>query len=172
MTKQENIIEGEQVISLLREQIETIRINLDIIEGLKQSGRIKETDKKYIDITGLHKKSRDSIDDFVFLDLSGLLLTGSESVQGSLRKIYLDWAAGLYLLLVHLDRIIKEFIQEIIHTDENGKKTIQEPEIRDKRFWSFLNTVEGKAHPFGSFEESGEPDLSDQAPDPEKGKTE
>lgn len=172
MEYQNNISEVQQAIILLREHIETIRLNLEILELLKLNGRIKDTDKQYIQISELDRKNRKSFHEFVLAKLPGLIETGLEPDSKVLKKSFLDWAADLNLSLSFLDRIIKDYMHHMTVIDQSLKKNIKDLEIKDKRFWKFLDSVKGKTRIFESFKEPENAYGLNQAPDPEEKKEE
>jgi hypothetical protein len=172
MENQDNINEVKQAVSLLREYLETIRINLEILEVLKQTGRIKDTDKQYIEITELDRKNRKSFNEFIFTELPRLIEADTEPGIKVLKKSFLDWAADLYMRLRYLDLFIKEYMNQMALADQIRNKKNKDPEVKDKRFWKFLDREKSRARLFESFEEPEKDNELDQVPDPEKGKEE
>jgi len=172
MEYQNNISEVKQAVLLLREHIETIRINLEILELLKLNGRIKDTDNQYIQISELDRKNRKSFHEFVLAELPGLIEADLEPGSKLLKKSFLDWAADLHLSHSYLDRIIKDYMHHIAAIDQSLKKTIKDLEIKDKRFWKFLDRAKGKTRLFESFKEPENADGLNQTPDPEEKKEE
>jgi hypothetical protein len=143
----------DEAVTLLREQIETIRINLEILEVLKLNGRIKETDKQYSDILDLDRKNQKSFHEFVLTDIPGLIKAKLVPEKKVLKKTLLDWAADMHLSLSYLDRLIKDYMHQIAGIDQNQKKNIKNRDVKDKRFWKFLDWEKGKTRLFKSFEE-------------------
>jgi len=172
MEYQDNISEVEQAVRLLREHIETIRINLEILEALKLNGRIKDTDKRYIQITELDRKNKKSFHEFVLDELPGLIKARIEPGNKVLKKSFLDWAADLHLSLSYLDRIIKDYLHQIIGVDESWSKDKKDLEVKDKRFWKFLDREQDKARLFESFDDPKNTQKLNQTPDPEVRKEE
>lgn len=168
MNNQVNNNELKQAVLFLRERMETIRINLEILEALKLSGWIKNTDKKYHEIIGLDGKSRKSFNELVLNDLPGLIEADFEPGSKQLKKSLLDWAADLNLSLGYLDLIIKDYMHQIAVADQ-GLNNLDVPDVKDKRFWKFLDKAKVKTRLFESFEEPEHTDGSDQVEDPEKG---
>lgn len=170
MEKLGNICEVEQAVLLLREHIETIRINMGILEILKQNGRITDKDRLYIEITDLDRKNQVSFNKFVFTDLPGLMAADYVSGSPALKRSYLDWAEDLHLSLSYLDRMIKNYMHKIAEIDNSLNKSIKHLEIKDKRFWDFLDRAQGKDGLFESFEEPDNSDGLNQVKNPEERK--
>lgn len=168
MDKQIRTGEVDQSVFLLREHISIIRINLEILECLHLSGRIKGSDKQYIEIMELDQKTRKSFHEYVLGLLPGLMAIDLEPGNRVLKKSFLDWAADLQLRLSYLDRIIKEYMHQMVLADKNGKSDLNNKEIRDKRFWKFLEKVKSKARLFEIFNEPGTAEFLNQANDSKK----
>jgi len=172
MVNQGNISEVEQAVILLREHIETIRINLEILEALKLKGRIMGTDKQYNQITELDRKNRKSFHDLILDELPGLIKAGIEPGSKVLKKSFLDWAADLHLSLSYLDRIIKDYMLKIMTIDQSLYKNKKDLEIKDKRFWKFLDREKDRTRLFESFDKPENAEKLNQTPDPEVSKEE
>jgi hypothetical protein len=158
----------KQAVVLLREQIETIRLNLDILEILKVGGRIRETDQKYLEISGLNRRSQASFNEFVLMDLPGIMAEEPQSRREILEPRYLDWARDLHVTLRHLDRIIKDYMYQIAREDKVLLKQRNQAEIKDKRFWGFLDDEKNNDRLFESFGETGSTDPLNKVPDTEE----
>jgi hypothetical protein len=156
MITRENISDIRHAVQLLREHMESIRINLEILNTLRLNGRIPDSDEQFTEIVHQEKKIRKSLNEFILIQLPGLIEADLDDSKAVLKKSYLDWAADLHLSLSHQDFIIKKFMN--CYMDQHGAQTItnQEDDVKDKRFWKFLEEGSGL----------------NQAADPEKGKTE
>lgn len=159
--------EIEETTRILHDLMETIRVNMEILEILKLKGRIKLTDKQFIEITELDKKHRNEFQKFVLKKLPEFLDGDLQSTQKVLKKTFLVWAADLQISLVYLDREIKKYMKEIHEKDLKNLRGLKEPEVKDKRFWKFLDKVRSKSRLYESFDEAEEaeviePDGSDQ----------
>lgn len=159
----------ERTIFLIREHIDTIRINLEILEALKISGRIRDNDKKYREIVDLESRSRKSINDFILAEFPSFIEGNSDPAGKVLRKSYIEWATGLLQSLIELSRLISNYIRHLAEMDHFRHKPITREDIRDKRFWDFLEKEHKKAGLFGSFEIPPEPENSEKSAEPEEG---
>lgn len=160
--------QARETVKLLREHLESIRINMEILEVLKLKGRISLTDKQFIEIAELDQKHRRTFQDFV-LDQLPRMLEAEEGAGGNgLVKPFLEWAGDLHVSMQYLDRIVKDYLHAIHLKDAGGKREIKNMEVKDKRFWKFLEKMRTRAPMFESFEEPPEGENSDQSPDPEK----
>jgi len=148
-----NLLES---IRIIREHLKIIRVNLDVLEILKLKGAISLTDKRFIEIVNLDKKHRREFEDFVLNTLPDYLDSESAVTDKVLSKQFQIWASDLIISLSHLDKICKEFIQAKINSDKKLKKSIKSGEVKDKRFWRFLDKVKGKSQIFESFNEDSE----------------
>jgi len=155
-------------VRLLREHLESIRINMEILEVLKLKGRISLTDKQFIEIAELDQKHRRMFQDFVLDGLPGMLSTNQGLENSDLLKPFLEWAGDLHISMQYLDRIIKDYLHAINLKDAGGKRVSKNMEVKDKRFWKFLEKMRTKPKMFESFEEPPETENSDQPADPEK----
>jgi len=167
-----NILEVKQSVALLREHLETIRINLEILEILKLNGRIKETDKPYVEINDLDCRNRKYFNEFILSELPGLIEPSILSDNQVLRKSYLDWAGEMRQSLSLLDRLIKDYMRKLMGMDKVRSTFRNDLDIKDKRFWKFLEEVKDKHNLFESFEDPGIHEKSEQAPDSEISETE
>lgn len=143
-------------IKIIREHLKVTQVNLEILEILKLKGAISLIDKRFIEIVNLDKKHRRVFEEFVLDTLPDYLMSESEVTDKVLQKKFQLWASDLIISLTHLDKVCKAFIQEKINNDKKLKKTIKEIEVRDKRFWRFLDKVKGKSKIFESFNEDSE----------------
>lgn len=143
-------------IKIIREHLKVIQVNLDILEVLKLKGAISLTDKRFIEIINLDKKHRRVFEEFVLNTLPDYLDSDSAVTDKVLTKQFQVWASDLIISLTHLDKVCKAFIQDKINSDKKIKKTIRAIEVKDKRFWRFLDKVKGKSQIFESFNEDSE----------------
>lgn len=153
---------------LLKEHLETIRINMDILEVLKLRGRIRLTDKRFIEISELDRKHRRTFQEFVLNELPMFIDGDLQANRKVLKKSFLVWAADLQISMRYLDKTIKEYMHDITENDAIAKKTVKELEVKDKRFWKFLDRVRTKSKVFESFQEPEDAQVLHQSPDPEK----
>ena len=158
----------EQAVMLLREHLETIRINLDILEVLKSGGRIQDTDKQYQEILELDRKNQQTFNKFVFTELPWFLEADQKPGNQGIKKTFLDWAEALHLNLSYLDRLIKEYMHGILVVDRSMQERFQDQEVKDTRFWKFLDRAKDKTKLFLSFNEQENGEDSDQPLDTEK----
>jgi len=159
-----------EAVELLREHLESIRINMEILEVLKLKGRISLTDKQFIEITELDQKHRRTFQDFVLKELPRFIEGSKDPKNSSLKSSFGDWTADLHISMQYLDRIVKEYLHEVNLKDAEWKKSVGDKEIKDKRFWRFLDRVRTKPRIFESFEENAGSHESHNPPDPEKHK--
>jgi hypothetical protein len=159
-----------EAVRLIQEYLESIRINMDILEVLKIKGRIRLTDKRFIEITELDRKHRKTFQEFVLKELPMFLDGDTQATHKILKRSFLVWAADLQISLRYLDKIIKEFMYEVSQNDSKAKKVVKELEIKDKRFWKFLDKVRSKGKIFESFQEPEDAQILNQSADPEKNK--
>jgi hypothetical protein len=155
-------------VRLIQEHLDSIRINMDILEVLKLKGRIRLTDKRFIEITELDRKHRKTFQEFVLKELPMFVDGDTQATQKVLKRSFLVWAADLQISLRYLDKITKEFMREISENDKKAKKVVKELEIKDKRFWKFLDKVRTRSKVFESFQEPVDAQVLNQPPDPEK----
>lgn len=160
--------EIRETVRLLREHLESIRINMEILEVLKLKGRISLTDKQFIEIAELDQKHRRTFQDFVLDELPRMLETNQGEKNNDLMKPFLEWTGDLHISMQYLDRIIKDYLHTVNLKDTGGKRVIKNMEVKDKRFWKFLEKMRTKPKMFESFEEPSETENSDQPADPEK----
>ncbi len=143
-------------IDIIREHLKVIQVNLEILEVLKLKGVIALTDKRFIEIVNLDKKHRRMFEEFVLDILPDYLNSEISSTDRILSKQYQLWASDLIISLSHLDKVSKEFIQDKINNDKKLQRTVRDFEVKDKRFWRFLDKVKGKSRVFESFNEDSE----------------
>lgn len=148
--------EVKKSIQLIREHLKVIQVNMEILEVLKLKGMISLTDKRFIEIINLDKKHRKVFESFVLDTLPDYLGSENPVTEKVLYKQYMLWATDLLVSLTHLDKIIKEFIQTQIESDKKLRRTVREIEVKDKRFWRFLDIVKGKSKVFESFNEDSQ----------------
>jgi len=159
-----------EAVRLIQEHLDSIRINMDILEVLKLKGRIRLTDKRFIEITELDRKHRKTFQEFVLKELPMFVDGDTQATQKVLKRSFLVWAADLQISLRYLDKLIKEFMYEISQNDSKAKKVVKELEVKDKRFWKFLDKVRTKTKIFESFQEPEDAQILNQPPDSEKNK--
>ncbi len=164
----QNQKEVRETVKLLREHLESIRINMEILEVLKLKGRISLTDKQFIEISELDQKHRRTFQGFVLDELPGLLEMKQGAVSTELVERFAAWAGDLHVSVQYLDRIIKDYLHSIILREAGGKRVIRNMEVKDKRFWKFLEKIRTGPKMFESFEEPPEPEASGQTADAEK----
>ncbi len=143
-------------IELIRELLEIIQVNIEVLDILKLKGKIPLTDKAYIEIADLDKKHRRSFEEFMLDILPDYLNSDSVATDKVLKKKYELWTADLIVSLSHLDTVCKEFIQKEINQDKKLKRSVKDMQVKDKRFWRFLDKVKGKDRVFDSFTEESE----------------
>ena len=143
-------------IDLVRELLDVIQVNLEILDVLKLKGKISLIDKQFIEITNLDRKHRRSCEDFMLNTLPDYLNSETVATDKVLFKKYELWSSDLIFSLTHLDKICKEFIQDQINQDKKLKKIVKDMQVKDKRFWRFLDIVKGKGRIFDSFNEESE----------------
>jgi len=159
-----------EAVKLLREHLESIRINMEILEVLKLRGHISLTDKQFIEISELDQKHRRTFQDFVLNDLPRYVEGSKDPTVAPLKESFRDWTADLHLSMQYLDRIVKEYLHEVNLKESERKKAIGEEEIRDKRFWRFLDRARTRPRVFDSFEDRRSEETLHETPDPEKDK--
>lgn len=159
-----------EAVRLIQEHLDSIRINMNILEVLKLKGRIRLTDKRFIEITELDRKHRKTFQEFVLKELPMFVDGDTQATQKVLKRSFLVWAADLQISLRYLDKLIKEFMYEISQNDSKAKKVVKELEVKDKRFWKFLDKVRTKTKIFESFQEPEDAQILNQPPDSEKNK--
>lgn len=167
MVNQNSIIEARQAATLLREHMETIRINLGILEVLRLNGRINESDKLYLKIIELNHRNQISYNEFLLAELPGYIETQTDPGRNALKKSFMDWAADLNLSLNFLDRIVKDYLSGMVEADQSSKSKEYSREIKDKRFWGFLDREKETDELFESFREFQESNELNQLTDPE-----
>jgi hypothetical protein len=101
----------EKAVKLLREHVETIRINLEILEVFSRNDRIVVTDEQYLKITELNREFRESFDAFVLTTLPRLLVSEPEPNNTALKILFRDWATDHLISAKNLDSMLKEYIQ-------------------------------------------------------------
>jgi hypothetical protein len=143
MLNPETVNEAGQAIRLLKEQLEIIRVNSGIIEILRKHGRISESDKQYIGICELDQDCRQAFQDFILRDLPVLFKADNQPENVTLKRFFLEWANDLHLRLTILDRMIKDYLNQISLSDRKSEGRNPDSEIRDKRFWTYLDGIEG-----------------------------
>ena len=146
----------DESIDIIRELLDVIQVNLEILDVLKIKGKITLTDKLYIEIVNLDKKHRRSFEEFMLDILPDYLNSETVATDKVLVKKYTLWIADLIISLTHLDKVCKEFIQYHINQDKKLKKVVKEIQVKDKRFWRFLDIVKKKERVFDSFNEESE----------------
>ena len=129
---------------------------MEVLEVLKLKGAISLTDKEFIEIVNLDKKHRKTFEEFVLDTLPDYLNSESEATERVLLKQFEVWASDLIISLSHLDKSCKIFIQNKINQDKKLKKAVKDVEVKDKRFWRFLDKVRSKPKLFESFSEESE----------------
>ena len=149
-------------IEIIREHLKVTQVNLEILEVLKLKEAISLTDKRFIEIINLDRKHRRVFEEFVLDTLPDYLEKRADQPDLVLSKTYQDWALDLIVSLSHLDKVCKEFILDKINTDKKLRKSVKEVEVKDKRFWRFLDKVKGKSRIFESFNEDSEEASLDQ----------
>ena len=159
MVNKKNNREIESTVGLMKELLETNRINLEILEILKLKGRIKLTDRQFIEITELSQKHHREFQSFVLDKLPQFMEGELLPTQNILKKTFLTWSTDLLVSLRYLDGVMKNYMSEINRRDLKNLRSLQEPEVKDKRFWKFLDKVRTKSKVFESFEEPSEPDI-------------
>ena len=175
----ENKKELEPELFLIREQLEIIRINRDIIRTLVMQGRIKVTDDQLAEINNLDNRIRKSFQDFVLSGLPALIQSDSQPTKVDVTRLYLEWLDSLRGYLRKLDRLTKDYISSI-REDHKQIKPVMKPvagpfrktEVRDKRFWEFLDREDTGNPLFESFEKPRGTEESNQTGNPEKSKGE
>lgn len=170
MNSYQNQHDVKRALRLLGEYLETIRINIEILQMLHQNGRINHADSQYLEIIELDRKNRKSFQELVIAELPDIIKAEHDPESRLLIKSLLDWAADLNLSLGYLDRITKEYMHQLITADKQLSKDPREPDIRDKRFWKFLENAKVKTRLFDSFDENESPGGSDQVVDPVESK--
>ena len=148
--------EIEAAINLMTELLDVIRVNLEVLEILKLKGRIKLTDKRFIEITELDRKHRSEFQDFVLKKLPPYLDGDATITQKVIKKEFLVWSDDQLISLRYLDRLVKEFMEEINVADGDVLIRQKQLEVKDKRFWKFLDKVRSKNRLFDSFNEAEE----------------
>lgn len=143
-------------IEIMREHLKVIQVNMEVLEVLKLKGAIALTDKRFIEIVNLDKKHRRMFEQFVLDAVPDYLGSEASATDKVLLKKYQLWSSDLIISLGHLDRVTKEFIQDLINQDKRLKKHVKEIEVKDKRFWRFLDKVKSKSKIFESFTEEPE----------------
>lgn len=150
--------------------MEAIRINIELLEVYRMTGKIRITDKAYFEIIQLDRKHRRTFEDFVVDRLPATTGEAGIHAPADTGSEFTAWAEDLSVSLNYLDRITKDYIQRLIDGDEAAGQLFREPDIRDKRFWDFLESLRNKAPVFDSFRLTDAEGGSDQATDPEKDK--
>lgn len=131
---------------------------MEVLEVLKLKGAISLTDKHFIEIVNLDKKHRRTFEEFVLDTLPDYLSSEAQVTEKVLLKQFEVWASDLIISLSHLDKACKRFIQGKIDQDKKLKKAIKDAEVKDKRFWRFLDKVKSKSKIFDSFSEDSAED--------------
>lgn len=147
-------------IEIIKEHLKVISVNMEVLEILKLKGAISLTDKHFIEIVNLDKKHRRTFEEFVLDTLPDYLSSESQVTEKVLLKQFEVWASDLIISLSHLDKACKSFIQGKIDQDKKLKKAIKDAEVKDKRFWRFLDKVKSKSKIFDSFSEESTEDAS------------
>jgi hypothetical protein len=158
----------ESTVHLLREHLEIIRINLEILGMLRQNDRIRSDDPEYGEILQLDAKHRKSFHDFILNRLPGLVAGEKKENREELAMTFRDWAEDLLISLRFLNRITGLYVRKLIGRDEDLYRSIDEKEVKDKRFWSFLEESRNQPHVFTSFVSTEEEEESKQSPDTEE----
>ena len=146
----------DESIEIIRELLDVIQVNLEVLDILKIKGKIALTDKQFIEIVNLDRKHRRSFESFMLDTLPDYLNSETVATDKVLAKKYVLWTSDLVVSLTHLDKICKEFIQHHINQDKKLKKVVREIQVKDKRFWRFLDIVKRKGRVFDSFNEESE----------------
>jgi hypothetical protein len=175
----ENKKELEPELFLIREQMEIIRINMDILRVLVMQGRIKVTDDQLAEINNLDNRVHKSFQDFVLSGLPAWIQSDPQPSRDDMARFYLEWLDGLHGYLRKLDRLTKDYISSIREDHKQVKPVIKpvagpsrKAEVRDKRFWEFLDREDTGSPLFESFEKPRITEESNQTGNPEKSKGE
>lgn len=147
-------------IEIIREHLKVITVNMEVLEILKIKGAISLTDKRFIEIVNLDKKHRRTFEEFVLDILPNYLNSESNVTEKVLLRQFEIWTSDLIISLSHLDKVCKSFIQDKIDQDKKFRKAIKETEVKDKRFWRFLDKVKSKSRIFESFSEDDSEDAN------------
>lgn len=147
-------------IEIIREHLKVITVNMEVLEVLKVKGAISLTDKRFIEIVNLDKKHRRTFEEFVLDILPNYLNSESNVTEKVLLRQFEIWTSDLIISLSHLDKVCKSFIQDKIDQDKKLRKAVKEAEVKDKRFWRFLDKVKTKSRIFESFSDDDSEDAN------------
>jgi len=160
--------EVEEATRIITDLMDTIRINMEILEIMKLKGRIRLTNKQFIEITELDRKHHMEFQRFMMVILPDFIDGDVQTTHKVLKKTFLVWATDLQISLRYLDIQIKNFLKEINEKDLKNLRSLTEPEVKDKRFWKFLDKVRLKSRIFDSFEEPEDAEIIEIEKDTKK----
>jgi len=136
----------------INEYEEMIAINIAIIMKLRERGLIKEDDPEYLEILKIHKENQEGYKNFLLNRLPGYLGYGRNK---KLEEEFISWITKYKSHVRAEDKILKRYIDTKI-TDMDKNKLSGAGEIKDKRFWRFLDNFRKKETPFDSFRRENE----------------
>jgi len=132
----------------LIEYEEMISINIDIISMLKESGLISEDKPEYIEILNIHRDNQKGYKDFILNHLPEYLDYDNNK---KLSEDLFSWLSQYLSKLRAEDKILKKYINSRIVSEQNKKTPGDLIDIKDKRFWKFLDNLKNKTDLFESF---------------------
>ncbi len=159
MTDEEKFI-GQKIrdISLkLNEYEEMTSINIAIISRLKEKGLITENDTEFLEIMNIHKENQAGYRNFLLNRMPGYLGYGRNK---KLEEEFMGWISKYLSQIRAEDKIVKKYIDSRLTSEKDKKIFGISNQIKDKRFWKFLDNFKKKKVPFESFKrEKDEPEI-------------
>lgn len=136
----------------INEYEEMIAINIAIIMKLREKGLVKDDDPEYLEILNIHKENQDGYKNFLLNRMPGYL---GYARNKKLEEEFISWISKYISHIRAEDKILKRYIDTKI-TDIDKKKFRSQDDIKDKRFWRFLDNFRKKKTPFESFSREDE----------------
>jgi len=143
----------------LNEYEEMVSINISILSKLKEKGLITEDDPEYLEIMKIHRQNQGAYKHFLLNRMPGYLGFGRNK---KLEEEFMEWILKFLSQVRAEDKILKKYIDSRISNDKDRKRLGDSYQIKDKRFWKFLDNFKKKKDPFESFRRD-----DDQASDEE-----
>lgn len=132
----------------LNEYEEMISVNMAIISRLKERKMIPEDDPEYHEIMKIHKKNQLAYKNFLLNRMPGYLGYGRNK---KLEEEFIIWIQKYLSKVRAEDKILKKYINSRINNEKDKKLLTGSNQVKDKRFWKFLDNFKKKKAPFESF---------------------
>jgi hypothetical protein len=154
---------------VIRERLDTIRINLDILTEFIRIGGIPESDARWNEICRLDRLNLARFQEFSLSELPRLLQSKEAVDRKILQSGYFDWIKRITPDIDKLERLTKHFLSDLVAGPINPQNPGPLKEVRDTRFWQFLEQEELRSPHFSN---SGRIRESEHSFDTEKSKRE